>query len=167
MTFKHITFSDSPIMRSLERVAREKGLVKPESLKKEASSFVKKSHKTSNNLMQDLMTLCAGLRDKGYDDYAEELESHVLAYKFAAQDAGEKMIQNSHPEGSPKLDVLGDSVVENIIDQHLAMLKVVNKEPTGKLSTASDILKAVKIALAEEPEIPFDKNEVTGLKVAG
>ena len=127
MTFKHAKFEDSVIMRSLERVAREKGMIKEEPLQKTASTHLNLS--PSDSLMENILNLCAGLRASGFSKYADELETNYLTYKRATNElyqtdakAGEKEVQTAHPDGSHKLEgVLGDdlAVVEDILDRHL------------------------------------------------
>lgn len=154
MTFKHAKFEDSVIMRSLERVAREKGLVKDEPIQKTASAQVDLT--PSDSLMENILNLCAGLRVSGFDKYADELETNYLSYKQATNSlyetdpkAGEKQIRDAHPKGSHKIDgISGDdlAVVETILDEHLKLLDIVNKTPTGKLASSDDVLRAVKKA---------------------
>ena len=157
MTFKHIKFEDSVVMRSLEKLYKEKGLIKEEPLKKEASS--KLDLRASSNLMENILKLCTGLRSYGLDKQANELESNYLSYKKAntlyetSKETGEDLINAAHPKGSHKVDVLGDdlAVVETILDRHLKMIKVVDKVPTGKLAS-SNIINSVKKALGSDPE---------------
>jgi hypothetical protein len=168
MTFKHVKFEDSSVMRSLERVAQEKGLVKPEPLTKAA--MTKKADLTpSTSLTENVIKLCAGLRERGFDKYAEELEFNLLNYKKAqtlyetSPEKGEDVINFAHPKGSHKLEDVDSSeaVFEDILDKHTKILDVVNKKPTGKLSTASAI-KAVKKVLGEATD---DANLVAGKKI--
>lgn len=164
MTFKHIKFEDSVVMRSLEKLYKEKGLIKEESLKKEASS--KLDLRASSNLMENILKLCTGLRSYGLDKQANELESNYLSYKKAntlyetSKENGEDLINAAHPKGSHKVDVLGDdlAVVETILDRHLKMIKVVDKVPTGKLAS-SNIINSVKKALGSDPEGSYDSIE--------
>lgn len=157
MTFKHIKFEDSAVMRSLEKLYKEKGLLKEEPIKKEASS--KLDLRASSNLMENILKLCNGLRSYGLDKQANELELNYLSYKKAntlyetSKETGEDLVHSAHPKGSHKVDVLGDdlAVVETILDNHLKMLKVVDKVPTGKLAS-NNIINSVKKALGEDVE---------------
>ena len=157
MTFRHTKFEDSQVMRSLEKIAVEKGLVKP--------APAKSIHKTaSNNLVpsgnftQDIIKLCAGLRSNGFNKYAEEIESKFLMFKQAdtlyqtSKETGEDLIDAAHPEGSHKLDGL-DHTVLTIVDRQKRIQEILNKRPTGKLATNKEILNAVKIALAETADL--------------
>lgn len=155
MTFKHVKFEDSPTMRALEKVAKEKGLVKPEPLKKRASVPKKPDYTPTGNLMENVLKLCAGLRNQGLVKEAAELETNYLNYKSAqtlyetSKEKGEDLIQSAHPKGSHKLEgVEGNelAVIEDILDQHMKLIQIVDKKPTGKLSTAQAI-RAVKKAL--------------------
>lgn len=155
MTFKHVKFEDSPTMRALEKVAKEKGLVKEESIKKTASVPKRPDYKPSANLMENVLKLCAGLRNQGLVKEAAELETNFLNYKQAqtlyetSKEKGEDLVQAAHPKGSHKLEgVEGDAVVEDILDQHMKHIQMVEKKPTGKLSTAQAI-SAVKNVLGQ------------------
>lgn len=157
MTFKHTKFEDSPTMRALEKVAKEKGLVKTENLQKKAAIAKKADYTPTSDLMENILKLCAGLRASGLEKEAIEVETSYLNYKRAqtlyetSKEKGEDLIQSAHPKGSHKLEgVEGDeATIEDIIDQHLKMMKSVEKKPTGKLSSHA-ILNAVKVVLAQE-----------------
>lgn len=155
MTFKHTNFADSPTMRSLEKLAKDKGLIKEESpLTKIASSPAKANLKPTDNLMENLLKLCSGLRSAGFNKYAEDLESTFMMYKQAASqcECDTDIVEQAHPKGSHKLDgVDGDALIETIIDQHIKDMQIVNKKPTGKLANSSSIINAVKISLADLP----------------
>lgn len=166
MTFKHVKFEDSPIMRSLEKVAHEKGLVKPNVLEKIASRPKKLDMTPSPDLMENIFKLCTGLRVQGFTKEATELEVKYLNYKQAQTlyeahtEKGEDLIEAAHPEGSHHLeDVEGDEAIfEDILDKHEKILDVVNKTPKGKLSEASAVINAVKTVLSEKK----NKKSVTG-----
>lgn len=154
MTFKHVKFEDSVTMRSLERLAKEKGLVEsPVMLKKEASA---PDYKISNNLMQNILKLCSGLRALGHNKFANDLEEKFILFKKAdklygiSSEKGEDLIDEAHPKGSYRLEgVEGDAVIETILDQHLKMVDVVSKKPNGKLASSKNILGAVKTVLGQ------------------
>ena len=164
MTFKHTKFEDSPTMRALEKVAKEKGLVKPESLQKKAAVTKKADYTPSDDFMENIFKLCAGLRTSGLEKEASELETNYLNYKRAqtlyetSKEKGEDLVDAAHPKGSHKLEgVEGDeATIETIVDQHLKHLQMIEKKPTGKLSTAS-ILTAVKKALGQEQKYTPDQ----------
>lgn len=153
MTFKHVKFEDSIVMRSLEKLAKEKGLVESEPITKSASQ----SLVPTNNLTENVLVLCDGLRQRGFTKQAIELEEKFLAYKQAqtlyetTSEKGEDLVDAAHPKGSYKLeDVDSDeAVVETILDRHMKMVKMIEKTPTGKLSSASQVINAVKMVLAD------------------
>lgn len=156
MTFKHNNFDDSATMRSLIKVAAEKGWIKSEPLQKTAAASEDLS--PSNNLTENVMKLCSGLRASGLDKYADEVEIKFLAYKQANSlynvhnEEGKDLIDAAHPKGGHKMeDLEGDVLVETILENRLKILNVVNKKPTGKLASHTDILNAVKIVLAGDP----------------
>src|SRR5665213_538414 len=139
MTFKHVKFEDSPIMRSLEKVAQEKGLIKPNVLEKIASCPKKLDMTPTSDLMENIFKLCTGLRAQGFTKAATELEVKYLNYKQAQTlyeahaEKGEDLIEAAHPKGSHHLEnVEGDEAVfEDILDKHKKIVDVVNKTPNG------------------------------------
>lgn len=168
MTFKHGKFDESVTMRSFERVAKEKGLITVDLFQKTASKKV--DLKPSHNFMENILKLCAGLEQSGMAAYAEDLQKKFLIYKGATSlyetfnETGDDLVDRAHPDGSHKLeDVDGDGLVETILDQHLKMIKMVEKNPTGKLnskSSSKDIINAVKFSLGGD-ETNTDKSTLT------
>lgn len=160
MTFKHVKFEDSPTMRALEKVAREKGLVKPEPLTKKASLVKKADLTPTDNLMENILKLCNGLREQGFVKDASELEGKFLQYKQAqtlyetSPEKGEDVVEFAHPEGSHKLrDVDStEAVVEDILDKHDLIEEVAKKNSKGKLTDAASVISAVRVALAQESD---------------
>lgn len=158
MTFKHTKFEDSVTMRSLEKVAKDKGWVKQEDLIKSASPQIDLT--PSGVLSIDILKLCSGLRHNGFDKFADEIELKFVNYKRAATslydstgETGEDLIDAAHPKGSHKMEgVAGDATFHTILDKHLKIVDVVNKQPKGKLASNAAILNAVKIVLAVSPE---------------
>lgn len=157
MSFKHDKFDASPVMRSLEKLAISKGMMKPEVVVKQASSI--KDLTPTSDFTQNLLKLCSGLRSSGFEKQADELEVKYLQFKQAGVDiyntskeTGEDLVDFAHPKGSHKLDgVDGDAVVETIVEQKAIIEKIVGKTPTGKLAS-KDIINLVKVALAEEDQ---------------
>lgn len=156
MTFKHSDFSSSEVMRSLERLVVQKGIVKPEQFIKQASITKSADYLPTENLTENVMKLCGGLRSQGLVKQASELEANFLAYKQAQtlyqahKETGDDLIESAHPEGSHKLrDVDSDEATfEDILEQHVKSLQVANKTPKGKLSSAALISK-VKTVLGQ------------------
>lgn len=159
MTFKHVKFEDSPIMRSLEKVAQEKGLVKPQPLNKTAAAPKKTDLTPTTSLMDNVLKLCAGLRERGFEKQANELEVNLINYKQAQtlyethKETGEDLVHAAHPKGSHKLEGVDadEAVFEDILDQMTKSIEMVNKRPTGKLSSATAITN-VKQVLAQDTE---------------
>lgn len=153
MTYKHTSLWDSELGRSLEKIAIAKGLVKPEVLQKQASVL---DLSPSPDLMDNIFKLCTGLRAEGLTKEANEVETFFLKYKRAQTlyqahlETGEDVVHSAHPKGSHHLvDVDGEeATVEDILDKHTKIVKMIEKMPTGKLSSAKQIMQAVKIALA-------------------
>ncbi len=169
MTFKHVKFEDSPTMRALEKVAKEKGLVKPEPLQKKASVTKKADYTPSDDFMENILKLCAGLRARGLEKSAAEVETNFLKYKQAqtlyetSKETGEDLVQSAHPKGSHKLEgVEGEeATVEDILDQHKKIKEVVEKKPTGKLSSAQ-VIREVKKALGQMAPPKETESEING-----
>ncbi len=143
MTFKNIGFSDSPVMRSLEKVAINKGLVKVQEIKKSASKEL--DVKITDNLMSNLLKLCTALKSKGLNNYAQELEFKIISYKKAATNKDYSPILNeAHPKGSHKLENL-DHVINTLLDNELAILQSVSKQPKGKLANKKILSKVAQV----------------------
>src|SRR5688572_15883163 len=105
MTLKHKSFDESVIMQSFQQIAQEKGWIKP--TVKTASK--KLDLIPTKDLTQNLLKLCNGLREKGFEKYAEEIESKFMFYTQASKEKGEELIHDAHPKGSYKLQgVEGD-----------------------------------------------------------
>jgi hypothetical protein len=157
MTFKHVKFEDSSTMRSLVKVAQEKGWTKEEPLKKTAAVTKTADLRPTDNLMDNILRLCAGLRERGFQKYAEELENNLFTYKQAdtmydvSKEKGEDLLEHAHPQGSHKMEDVDstEAVFEDLIEKHTKTMKAVDKNPTGKLSDASAVLGAVKRVLAQ------------------
>jgi hypothetical protein len=157
MTFQHNKFEDSPVMRSLTKIAHEKGWIKDVPVVKTAAP--KLDLNPTNDLLENLLKLSNGLRHSGFDKQADEIESKFVVYKQAQSlynthnESGEDLINSAHPKGSHKLvDVDSkEAVFEDILDQHMKSVDMVEKKPTGKLASSRDIVNAVKIVLAQAP----------------
>ena len=102
MTYKHIDFGSSEVMRSLEKVAQQKGLIKNSPITKSASKKTNLFPTTS--LLDNVVKLCDGLRDSGFAKQAQELENNFLNYRRAqtlyetSPEKGEDVIQFAHPK---------------------------------------------------------------------
>lgn len=138
MTYKNIKFEDSPVMRSLEKLAVKKGLVKTEVINKTAVSK-KNSLKPTENLEENILKLCSALRDSGFNKQAVEVETKFFNLKKAEHiydthgETGEDVINQAHPEGSHQMkNVDGDAIIETILDRKKIMENIVSKMPTGK-----------------------------------
>jgi hypothetical protein len=163
MTFKHINFSDSPVMRELERIAKAKGEVNaPPSVesvvKKVAASKKKASYEPGEDLMQDILKLADGLRARGFDKQADSLETKFFDYKKAEthlyraiDEDGEDVIDFAHPHAAKPISNSEHAKVPNILERHKKIVEVVNKQPTGKY--AADVAGIMK-----------DAEEILGLK---
>lgn len=153
MTFKH-DLSSSEVLRSLQKVAQQKGLLKPEPLHKTAAPKSTTNLVPSDSLLDNVLKLCTGLRQRGFTKQAEDLEANLSSYKKAqtlyqtTPEKGEDVIEFAHPEGSHQLegiDAKNDGAVfEDILDRMAKTLQVIEKKPTGKLTEAQQAIKSVK-----------------------
>lgn len=150
MTFKtDIKFDESPVLRSLEKVAVDRGLVKPDPITKEASAS--EVYAPTEDLHEDMLKLVAGLRAKGFEKEAEELEDKINMRKFAETDLyhvideeGDELLDFAHPEGdvevAPSASGLGKVWTEQSAKKEIE--KIVRKQPTGKYAArGADIKK--------------------------
>jgi hypothetical protein len=155
MTFKHTKFEDSVTMRSLTKVAQNKGWIKEEPVVKTAAPQL--DLKPSDDLTVNLLKLCNGLRASGFEKQAEELESKFVGYKRAqslygiSNEEGDDLVHAAHPKGSHKLENVdsNEAVFEDILDRHNQFVEVVNKKPIGKLSSSRNVIDAVKVVFAQ------------------
>ena len=167
MTHNYTKKPVSEVARSLEKIALEKGLFKPEpvnSHKSPTEAFkIATALAPTDNLAENILKLCHGLRTQGFDKYASELEVKFLQYKQAAANglydvwhhgepsSGEEVLHQAHPDGSHKMvDVDGDAVVEDLLEKQKKIQQVILKTPTGKLA-AKDAVNIAKIILAQKP----------------
>jgi len=159
MTFKHTQHWDSELSRSLEKVAIAKGLIKPEPAIKKSAAVIKQADTTpTSNLMENIFKLCAGMRSNGLIKEAVEVETNYLNYKSAQtlyeafKETGDDVIQQAHPDGSHKMEDIDsdEATFEDILDQHVKILQVMDKKPSGKLSSTAQVLRAVKIVLSQD-----------------
>ncbi len=169
MSLKHLKFEDSFTMRSLEKLAISKGMIKPDAVVKNASqSQLGQDLEPTKDLVQNILKLCDGLRASGFEKQADALEFKFVQFKKEAnelyntsKEVGEDLVDAAHPKGSYKLEgVAGDATVETIIDQKKKIQDIVNKKPTGKLANNKDIIKAVKIVLAQVVDKPVTDEDV-------
>jgi len=166
MTFKHITFGESPVMRSLEKVAMERGMFEPDPVVKEAS--VEKLYEPTESLLNDMFLLANGLRENGFIVEADALEDKILEHKQAAKaaekavkDQGEKMLDDAHPEGdvevAPSQSGYGKMLTQKTTQDEIK--KIINKMPTGKLANKQAQLGAHILApkVGYEMAVAFGK----------
>jgi hypothetical protein len=174
MSFRHTKFDDSEVMRSFARVGVQKGLVEAD--KQDIVKQASKKISATKNVQENILLLCASLRESGFTKHAEDLESNFLAYKQAQslyetfKEKGEDLIDMAHPDGSHKLEGL-DHKVLTVVDRHNEIKEKVNKKPTGKLaSKLSEMIKKnannkniLKVILAQEDatqeDFPVTQND--------
>jgi hypothetical protein len=156
MTYKNIPFDQSSTMRSFANLAVKKGIITPESITKVASvnkKIVQSKLTPGPNLEENILKLCAALREKGFVKNAVEIEEKFFIMKKAVHlydahgETGDDVINFAHPDGSHQMkDVEGDAMIETIIDKQKAIKNMIAKEPTGKLAMAKKMADKVKSA---------------------
>jgi hypothetical protein len=169
-TFRHIKLADSEVMRSLEIVAHKKGWIpeeQPKPMVKQASATTVEA---TDNLDENILKLASELRANNFDQYANALEERLVNYKMAKvnlykafKETGEDFLEEAHPEGDPNLTDAPEGMVEGLITRHKKIIDMINKKPTGKVASVSDVINQVKIALEPAPvggarEISFPKD---------
>ena len=136
MISKHIGFSDSEVMRELEKQAVKK-------LAEDNCPINIRPYGPTGDLCSDIVTLARGLREKGFEKEAEELGRKFLLYKTAEthlyrvfDEEGEDLIDFSHKDGDIEIAPSkgGYGKVETIVSQQKKIHDIVNKKPTGKLA---------------------------------
>lgn len=140
-------FNSSEVMRSLERVAIDKGMVELDPVVKVASK--QESYEASGNLQEDILKLAKGLREKGYKKEADALEDKVFDYKRAADawydvtgEEGDDLIDFAHPDGDVSVGEGEYGIVETITSTQKKIRDKIEKTPTGKQSSAkNDVVK--------------------------
>jgi hypothetical protein len=149
MTFKHIKFEESPIMRSLEQVAIDKGMFNDTELEKmvKKASESGPSYSPTGDVYADLIRLANGLRDRGFTAEANSLEDKVFIHKQAEthlyraiDEDGEDLLGFAHPDGDVEVAPSsgGHGIAETLEGTHKKMLDVVNKTPTGKFASITE-----------------------------
>ncbi len=157
MTFKHLKFAESSTMQAFEKLAKDRGMVVPDVVKKTAKPSLDLN--PSKNFLENILKLTAGLRAQGFVRHAEDLEKKYVVYKRAeslyetSKETGEDVVDQAHPKGSHTLD--GGHKVLTIVDQKKEIEQVVNKKPTGKFASNNEIINAVKLVFAAETSLQF------------
>lgn len=153
MTFKHIGFHESEVMRELERRAVKKGhfdLTPEEAVEAAAARVEKKavSMEPTDDLKQDILKLASALRKQGYEQEASDIEKNFLFFKTAEvhlyhvhDEEGKDLLEFAHPEGEGKITDSEYGKVETTLSGHQKMLDIVYKEPKGKLAEAAALIK--------------------------
>ena len=152
------SLGSSEVMRSLERVALKKGMLQlDDPIVKSAAK--KEAYEASGDLQADMLKLASGLRKRGYEKEANDLEDKIFNYKRAAcewydvtGEEGEDLIDFAHPDGDV---TIGDSEygkVETIVSTQKKIRKMLEKTPTGKYAAVQDVARA--LGLVKEAGMP-------------
>lgn len=147
---KSILKNNSAVLKSFMKVAKDKNLIK-----EEAPKLL--DLKASDDLMSNVLKLCNGLRAKGFEEYANELESNFLLYTSASisyeSDGSKKLIDEAHPDGSFEMkDVDGEAIFHTVLDTQVKMLETLSKTP--KIKNAHIISEVKKVFGQLREDIP-------------
>lgn len=167
MTLKHISFSDSPVMRELLRNSIKSNTLPMPTLSEiiaDAGETKQDILVPTGEMLLDIAYLTDGLRRKGFSRDADSLESRYLAYKQAEAVRFDDILEQAHPDGDTRMadskEGLGD--VETKPSAHEKIVSVVTKVPTGKQADVNFILKSVASALklgeTTAPSMPDEAN---------
>jgi hypothetical protein len=158
---KQSAFYQSEVLRELERQAVRKGFfdLTPEEKVKLAAQAVQGQHslEPTGDLLRDLTILAQGLRQKGYDKQADDLERKLLLFKsaeatlyHAIDETGEDLLDFAHPEGEFSVGESELGRVETTMSAAKKILDVVKKQPQAKQAMVEFIEGAQKQGLASK-----------------
>lgn len=179
MTFKHNSnFSESEVMRSLERLAIERGEFDPtpEEVVKTAASKLPKKEKAieeTDSLFADIVQLAEHLRGKGFVQEAEEIETNLMMYKKAEKhlynvhdETGEDFLNYVYKDGDKEVAPAKEDygVVHTPQSAAKKIRETVDKKPTGELKEAANaILKGAQTFEFMNDQESIGNNELSGL----
>jgi hypothetical protein len=177
LTNKHINFSDSIVMKELEKIAIKDKLIKIETDEYNLESFASDDNilKETGDVFIDAISLASSLRKKGYIQQAKLLEKRALEYKSEVSDSeedniynwweetGESLLEHAHKTDSNE-PLPSSNDYGRIEDELLAqkrILDTVYHEPTGKVGYDKKKLidEINKIAQEGEEYVPAEKKE--------
>lgn len=130
MNLKNMKIGISPTMHGFAKIAAERGWIKSDPVVKEASV----KYEQTGDLFKDMICLANGLRDKGFITEADVLEDKIFTYKQVLKMSEMELLEKAHPEGDvelvPSKGGWGKMLTQKTTQEE--MLRVVNKNPTGK-----------------------------------
>lgn len=150
MTYKKADFYSSPTMRQFSKIASDKGWLKSEKPIEKKASVASEP----KGFIENAISLTAELRKQNnvvLNKLAEEIEYNLMQYKVASvygvfNETGEDLVDQAHPDGSHKMEgMIGDAVIETVVDQQKKIHEVVFKKPKGKLANR-ELIELVKNA---------------------
>lgn len=152
---------NSQLLNSFIKIAKDKQLIKEEAPKILDLTI-------SNSLMDNMLKLSNGLREKGLDSYADELESNYLLYASAntyETKGAKKIVDDAHPKGSFEYeDVEGEAIFHTVLDTQIKMLEVLSKTPKIKNAKLINEVKKVFGQLNENfNDTSYDKKTFTNV----
>ncbi len=177
MKHKHIGFSDSIVMRELEKIARDKNLVEEELyipiLNKKASTDLV----STGDVFMDTINLAKALRMKGFPKQAIALENQVIEFKKTAADIadnpydwweekGDSLLEHAHSEDKVELPSSGGfGLIEDEVNAHDKIMRLVEKAPTGKIAKKNTesknlVIQAINALAVDEKTMAANKTVI-------
>ena len=157
--FKKSNINNSELMQNLVKIALEKGIIK----NKEAASIKKEASLNLNpteDLNSNILILKAALEERKLYKEAKELEESFVFYIKAEKNLYElnndftlDEMNKVHP-GKESIDVAGDNVVENLEEEHNAIMKAVAN--LRKKKDLNKVASLIKNATEEEKAAYFN-----------
>lgn len=158
MTF-NFKSQDGETLRNLVKNAHDKGIFKEESriskiMKAAATAKPAVDLTPSDNVQENLLKLCSGLRERGFAAYAAKVEDRIAQLKVADVhmydvhgETGEDLLEFAHPEGSVEVaEAEGDNgVVEDKLDEQKKLIEIVQKSAAS--TKKAEVIEQVKLAL--------------------
>jgi len=163
ITKQSFNFSDSLVLRELQRIGREKGLITEDAepffvpeLKKQASNKLEQT----GNLVLDAVNLANALKRKGYVKQAEILVEKALTLKKSMAEGGYDSLYNFWSETGKDLenaahkdsnDVAGHKVPD-LNEAQEQIHSTVRKDPTGNVQKAALMAAMFEMVVKEARE---------------
>lgn len=167
-------FLDSEIMRSLEKVALKKGLIKADDLEKTASVKEEKNKlELTKDLHNNLISLAVGLKDKGYEKEYNNLIDRIFIHKQAEahlyrvfDEDGEDLLDFAHPEGDAQVMPGEYGMVETLSSAQKKTIDKVNKVPTGKYAAIDPVVSmSLSFGEAMGPLLEMDSGDIADIVI--
>ncbi len=162
MVSKHISFSESIVLRELEKIARKTNLVTEEPVIEKTASVESEIEdevsllESSGDLISDVVTLALALRDRGFVKQASSLEEKAFILKKAMSEGGHNSLYDFWKEEGKAVinfahkttdaDVNGYKP-KNLNEIRDSVLSNLSQQPTGNQDKAIRMAQKVTYLL--------------------